>query len=51
VFFKDGYEYTGLKQSPKTWKAALHNSMTSMEYMGGRKGLREMVTKKGFKLL
>ncbi|MBK4994871.1 NADPH-dependent oxidoreductase [Pseudomonas sp. S37] len=39
------------KMSPKTWKAALHNSMTSMEYMGGRKDLRETVTQRGFKLL
>ncbi|WP_028694281.1 nitroreductase family protein [Pseudomonas cremoricolorata] len=37
--------------SPKTWKGALHHSMTSMEYMGGRKSLRAMVQEKGFELL
>lgn len=37
--------------SPKTWKGAVHNSMTSMEYLGGRKGLRELVVQKGFKVL
>lgn len=55
--FVQGYEQacqdfrTQQKMSPKTWKAALYNSMTSMEYMGGRKDLRETVTEKGFKLL
>jgi len=55
--FVQGYEQacqdfrSQQKMSPKTWKAALHNSMTSMQYMGGRKDLREMVTEKGFKLL
>lgn len=55
--YVEGYELacqdfrTQQKMSPKTWKGALHNSMTSMEYMGGRKALREMVVEKGFKLL
>ncbi|MGA8136641.1 MAG: nitroreductase family protein [Pseudomonas gingeri] len=42
---------TQQNMSTKTWKGALHNSMTSMEYMGGRRELREMVEGKGFKLL
>ncbi|RXU69783.1 hypothetical protein CW358_03720 [Pseudomonas protegens] len=42
---------TQQNMSPKTWKEAIHNSMTCMEYMGSRKDLREMVEEKGFKFL
>lgn len=35
----------------KTWKDAVHSSMTSMDYMGGRQHLREMAVGNGFKLL
>lgn len=34
----------------KTWQGAIHESMTSMDYMGGREKLREMVSYQGFKL-
>lgn len=55
--YVEGYEQASQdfraqqKMSPKTWKGALHNSMTSMEYLGGRKGLRDLVVEKGFKIL
>ncbi|MBK4997953.1 NADPH-dependent oxidoreductase [Pseudomonas sp. S31] len=42
---------TQQNMAAKTWKGALHNSMTSMQYLGGRKALHEMVVEKGFKLL
>ena len=54
--YVEGYEQasqdfrTRQSMSPKTWKGALHNSMTSMKYLGGRKDLRDMVVEKGFKL-
>lgn len=35
----------------KTWQGAIHEAMTSMDYMGGREKLRDMVTQQGFKLL
>lgn len=52
----DGYEHAaqqfrearGMKH--KTWRGAILESMSSVEYMGGREHLREMVTAKGFKL-
>jgi nitroreductase len=52
-----GYEQASLDfrhvqgMSEKTWQGAIHASMTSMEYMGGRQDLREMVVQQGFKLL
>lgn len=35
---------------PKSWQGAVHEGATSMDYMGGRENLREMVTTQGFKL-
>lgn len=55
--YVDGYEKANQAfrnaqdMSPKTWQGAIHSSMTSMDYMGGRQELREMVTQQGFKLL
>ena len=41
-------ESRGMKD--KTWQGAIQESMTSMDYMGGREKLREMVSQQGFKL-
>lgn len=41
---------TEQKMQPKTWQNAIHESATSMDYMGGREHLREMVEERGFKL-
>lgn len=41
---------TERNMSEKTWQEAITTSMTSMDYMGGRQNLKEMVTAKGYKL-
>ena len=41
---------TSQKMKPKTWRDAVHESATSMSYMGGREYLRETVQFRGFKL-
>ena len=52
----DGYEAaylqfrTSQNMRPTTWQQAVLASATSMDYMGGREHLREMVTKQGFTL-
>ncbi|MDO5620698.1 MAG: nitroreductase family protein [Paracoccus sp. (in: a-proteobacteria)] len=40
----------GQGMKPKTWTSSVHESMTSMDYMGGREKLRDFATKTGFKL-
>ncbi|MEB2400823.1 MAG: nitroreductase family protein [Alcaligenaceae bacterium] len=53
----DGYEAAYLQfraaqnMRPTTWRQAVQDSATSMDYMGGRENLREMVVNQGFKLL
>ena len=52
----EGYEaaYSQFRETqgmgPKTWQDAVHESATSMAYLGGRERLREMVSERGFKL-
>ena len=41
---------TSQKMKPKTWQSAVHESATSMDYMGGREKLRETVQARGFAL-
>ena len=54
--YLDGYEAAYLqfrssqKMRPTTWQQAVQAYATSMDYMGGRENLREMVTGQGFKL-
>jgi len=54
--YLEGYEeaYRRFREEqgmrPRPWQAAVHESTTSMAYMGGRENLREMVTKRGFGL-
>lgn len=50
--YEDAYrkfrEKSGMNM--KTWHEAVREAMTSIEYMGGREKLRDMVTKRGFGL-
>ncbi|WP_292036373.1 MULTISPECIES: nitroreductase family protein [unclassified Brevundimonas] len=54
--YLDGYEAAYLQfreergMKPKTWQGSAHAYATSMDYMGGRQRLRDMVTERGFKL-
>jgi len=41
---------TSQKMKPKTWQSAVHESATSMDYMGGREKLRETIQARGFSL-
>lgn len=41
---------TTQNMNPRTWQDAVHESATSMDYMGGREKLRDTVESRGFKL-
>ncbi|MFK4875336.1 hypothetical protein [Novosphingobium sp. ZW T3_23] len=52
----EGYEeaYSRFRESqgmrPKSWQNAVHESATSLAYLGGRKQLHQMVKERGFQL-